>query len=151
MANEMGVLQAGQDQPPQVGTRMQRHSAIHNVTQAMRVLKDLSLKSEEFNSLQEVSRQASRVALGITLKGKREILDFQVARSEEQSAWEAFLQDLQQRGLTGEGMAVIVTDGGAGLLAALPLIFSRAHVQRCWAHKTRNVLDKVLARIIHEG
>jgi transposase-like protein len=88
-------------------------------------------------------RRPVLVALGITSEGKREILDFQVARSEGQAAWEAFLQDLQRRGLTGEGVAVIVTDGGGGLLAALPLIYPRARVQRCWAHKSRNVLDKV--------
>lgn len=88
-------------------------------------------------------RRPVLVALGITLEGRREILDFRLAPAESQAAWEAFLHDLYRRGLTGEGLAVIVTDGGAGLLAALPLVYPRARVQRCWAHKTRNVLDKV--------
>jgi transposase-like protein len=88
-------------------------------------------------------RRPVLVALGITLDGRREILDFQLARSEGKAAWEAFLNDLFLRGLTGEGLAVIVTDGGAGLLSALPLVYPKARVQRCWAHKTRNVLDKV--------
>ena len=38
---------------------------------------------------------------------------------------------------------MICVDGGAGLLAALPTIFPGIAVQRCWAHKIRNVLDKV--------
>ena len=66
-------------------------------------------------------RRPVLVALGITLEGRREILDFRLAPGESQPAWEAFLADLYQRGLTGEGLAAIVTDGGAGLLAALPL------------------------------
>jgi len=90
-----------------------------------------------------VVRRPVLVAMGITHAGKKEILDFRVARSEGQAAWEAFLNDLYQRGLTGEGVALVVSDGGAGLLAALPLVYPRAEVQRCWAHKVRNVLDKV--------
>ena len=36
----------------------------------------------------------------------------------------------------------MVSDGGTGLLAALPLVYPRVPVQRCWVHKMRNVLDK---------
>lgn len=88
-------------------------------------------------------RRPVLVALGITLAGKKEILDFQLAPAESQPAWEAFLNDLYARGLTGEGLTLVVTDGGAGLLAALPLVYPRVRVGRCWAHKSRNVLDKV--------
>jgi transposase-like protein len=88
-------------------------------------------------------RRPVLVALGITLAGKKEILDFRLAPAESQPAWEAFLNDLYARGLTGEGLTLIVTDGGAGLLAALPLVYPRVRVGRCWAHKSRNVLDKV--------
>jgi putative transposase len=38
---------------------------------------------------------------------------------------------------------MICVDGGCGLLAALPSVFHGIPVQRCWAHKIRNVLDKV--------
>ncbi len=88
-------------------------------------------------------RRPVLVALGITNDGKKEILDFRLAPAESQCAWEAFLNDLHARGLTGEGLTLIVTDGGAGLLAALPLVYPRVAVGRCWAHKTRNVLDRV--------
>jgi len=90
-----------------------------------------------------VVRRPVLVVMGITNLGKKEILDFRVARAESQAAWETFLNDLYRRGLTGEGVALAVCDGGAGLLAALPLVYPQAKVQRCWAHKVRNVLDKV--------
>ena len=83
------------------------------------------------------------VALGITTDGKKEIIDFKLATSESAAAWEAFLGDLIKRGLTGKGLEMICVDGGSGLLAALPTAFPGIPVQRCWAHKIRNVLNKV--------
>jgi putative transposase len=83
------------------------------------------------------------VALGITAEGKKEVIDFSIVPGESQSCWEGFLCDLYRRGLTGEGLDLIVTDGGKGLLAALPLVYPGVQVQRCWAHKTRNVLSYV--------
>lgn len=83
------------------------------------------------------------VALGITPEGKKEVIDFYIAPGESQTAWEAFLNDLYRRGLTGESLELIIVDGGKGLLAALPLVYSNIAVQRCWVHKTRNVLNYV--------
>lgn len=83
------------------------------------------------------------VALGMTRDGRKEIIDFTVAHGESQAAWDAFLSDLYKRGLRGEGMELIVTDGGKGLLAALPFVYPGIPVQRCWAHKTRNVLNHI--------
>jgi len=88
-------------------------------------------------------RRPVLVALGITPEGTKEILDFRLAPAESQAAWERFLTEFQRRGLTGEQLELIVTDGGAGLLAALPTVFHGIPVQRCWAHKTRNILDKM--------
>ena len=83
------------------------------------------------------------VALGITHDGKKEIIDFRLAASESAVEWERFLTDLWRRGLTGEGLEVICADGGQGLIAALPIVYPGILLQRCWAHKIRNVLDKV--------
>ena len=83
------------------------------------------------------------VALGITPEGKKEVIDFYLADGESPAAWEAFLNDLYRRGLKGADVELVVTDGGSGLLAALPLVYPRVPVQRCWAHKTRNVVNKV--------
>lgn len=87
-------------------------------------------------------RRPVLVVLGIRPDGKKEIIDFRLAPGESQEAWEAFLNDLYNRGLQGENTELIVTDGGTGLLAALPLVYPHIPLQRCWAHKIRNVLDK---------
>jgi putative transposase len=88
-------------------------------------------------------RRPVLVALGLRPDGKKEVIDFRLAASESAAEWEMFLADLYRRGLTGEGLDMICVDGGAGLLAALPTVFHGLPVQRCWAHKIRNVLDKV--------
>ena len=51
--------------------------------------------------------------------------------------------DLIRRGLIGDGLEMIGVDGGSGLLPALPTAFPGIPVQRCWAHKIRNILNKV--------
>lgn len=83
------------------------------------------------------------VALGLRPDGKKEIIDFRLAASESAAEWERFLTDLFRRGLTGKGLHMICVDGGNGLLAALPTVFPAIPVQRCWAHKMRNILDKI--------
>jgi len=83
------------------------------------------------------------VALGMTEDGKKEVIDFTVAHGESQAAWDAFLSDLYRRGLRTEGLEMIITDGGKGLLAALPFVYPGIPTQRCWAHKTRNVMNMV--------
>lgn len=83
------------------------------------------------------------VALGITPEGRKEVIDFYIAPGESQDAWESFLTDLYRRGLSEETIAMIVTDGGKGLLAALPMVYPKIPIQRCWAHKSRNVLNYI--------
>jgi putative transposase len=83
------------------------------------------------------------VALGLRPDGKKEIIDFRLATAESAAQWELFLGDLIRRGLTGERLEMLCVDGGSGLLAALPTAFPDLPVQRCWAHKIRNVLNKV--------
>jgi transposase-like protein len=88
-------------------------------------------------------RRPVLVALGLREDGRREIIDYRLAVAESAAQWEAFLSDLHRRGLEGARLEMICVDGGAGLLAALPVVYPGVPVQRCWAHKTRNVLDKV--------
>jgi putative transposase len=88
-------------------------------------------------------RRPVLVALGILPDGRKEVIDFRLAASESAAEWERFLTDLFRRGLTGDRLEMICVDGGAGLLAALPTVFPGIAVQRCWAHKIRNVLNKV--------
>ena len=75
------------------------------------------------------------VVLGLRPDGRKEIVDYRLARAESAAEWERFLDDLYARGLTGEGLEMICVDGGQGLLAALPTAYHGIPVQRCWAHK----------------
>jgi transposase-like protein len=88
-------------------------------------------------------RRPVLVALGLRPDGKKEVIDFRLAASESAAEWERFLGDLIRRGLFGDGLEMICVDGGSGLLAALPTAYPGIPVQRCWAHKIRNVLGKV--------
>ena len=90
-----------------------------------------------------VARRTILVAYGITAAGKREVIDYQLAQGESEASWVAFLQNLYLRGLEGRNLKLITTDGSTGLAAALPLAFPCVPVQLCWAHKMRNIADKV--------
>ena len=88
-------------------------------------------------------RRPVLVALGLRPDGKKEIIDYRLAVAESAREWELFLTDLFRRGLEGARLEMICVDGGAGLLAALPMVYPGVPIQRCWAHKIRNVLGKV--------
>ncbi len=88
-------------------------------------------------------RRTMLVALGIKADGKKEIIDFRQVPAESRTAWEGFLNHLYQRGLKGDTLKLIVVDGGKGLLAAIDLVYGQVPLQRCWAHKTRNILNHV--------
>jgi transposase-like protein len=91
----------------------------------------------------KVRRRVVLVACGITAQGRRELLAYRLAQGESEAAWTAFLQDLYLRGLLGLRLRLVITDGSPGLAAAASLVYPQARVQRCWAHKLRNIADKV--------
>lgn len=86
------------------------------------------------------------VAYGIGAKGERRLLAFLRARGESQAAWEGMLQNLYQRGLQGHQLQLILTDGCAGLAAALQTVYPAVPHQRCWVHKMRNICEAVRRR-----
>jgi putative transposase len=86
-----------------------------------------------------VKRRMVLCAYSISLGGERRLLDFRLHDSESQANWEAFLSQLQARGLSGKHLRLIATDGGSGLHAALQTVYPYVPRQRCWAHKLRNV------------
>ena len=100
------------------------------------------------------------VAYGVRQDGTRQLLGFLRTRAESQAHWEALLNDLYRRGLKGDKLLLVVTDGCPGL-AALQTVYPRVAHQRCstpasktslagdpgcWVHKMRNLLDKVRKR-----
>ena len=86
------------------------------------------------------------VAYGVRRDGSRQLLGFLRSQGESQQAWEGLLQDLYRRGLEGKNLLLIVTDGCAGLAAAIATVYPRVAHQRCWVHKMRNILEKVRKR-----
>src|SRR3989442_12116567 len=85
-------------------------------------------------------------AYGIRRDGRRHLLAFLRSQGEGQAGWEALLQDLYRRGLEGRSLGLILTDGCAGLAAAIRTLYPRVRHQRCWVHKMRNILEKARKR-----
>jgi transposase-like protein len=86
-----------------------------------------------------VRRRLVLCAFAIGVDGRRRLLDFRLAESESEVCWSAFLSDLLARGLTGQHLKLVATDGCTGLHAALQAVFPYIPRQHCWAHKLRNV------------
>jgi len=91
----------------------------------------------------KVRRRWVLVAYGITAQGRRELLAYRLTRGESEASWTAFLQGMFLRGLEGRQLQLVITDGSSGLRAALGLVWPEVPLQRCWAHKLRNIADKV--------
>ncbi|MDI6841159.1 MAG: IS256 family transposase [bacterium] len=85
-------------------------------------------------------------AYGIYKDGRREILSFELVDVEDTDNWRGFLINLKSRGLLGKSLKLIITDGNLGLLKALREIYPFKKVQRCIAHKLRNVGAKLRKR-----
>jgi putative transposase len=86
------------------------------------------------------------VAYGVRADGSRRLLAFVRSQGESQAAWEGLLEDLYRRGLGGQKLQLIVTDGCAGLKAALQTVYPRVPHQRCWVHKMRNLVQAARKR-----
>jgi putative transposase len=88
-----------------------------------------------------VSKKLVLVAYGIKRDGTREVISFRQESAESQPCWQKLLNDLYRRGLKGESLKLIVTDGCPGLIGALEEVYPDTPRQRCWAHKLRNVAN----------
>jgi putative transposase len=82
------------------------------------------------------------VLVGATPEGKKELVGFQVGVRESAQSWRELLVGLKARGLAAAA-EIAVGDGALGFWKALEEIYPGTHHQRCWVHKTLNVLDKV--------
>ena len=86
------------------------------------------------------------VLIGATPEGKKELIGFQVGVRESAQSWREFLIDVKQRGLP-IAPEIAVGDGALGFWKAVDEVFPGTRHQRCWVHKTVNVLDKVLLSV----
>jgi putative transposase len=95
-------------------------------------------------------RRPLLVAYGIDETGRREAIDFRLAPSESEAAWTQFLTSLWRRGLWGERLELIVTDGARTLHNAIESVWPLVARQRCWAHMMRNVVGACPKRLAPE-
>ena len=82
------------------------------------------------------------VLIGATPEGKKELVGFQAGVRESAQSWRELLVEIKRRGLAIPPR-IAVGDGALGFWKALDELFPGTHHQRCWLHKTANVLNKV--------
>jgi transposase-like protein len=90
----------------------------------------------------EDARQCMLVVIGATKDGRKELLGLTDGYRESEASWKELLLDLKERGLSVDPKLAI-GDGSLGFWKALPQVFGRTGAQRCWKHKTANVLNKL--------
>ena len=88
------------------------------------------------------NRQCILVLMGATAEGRKELIAITEGYRESADSWRELLLALKQRGLT-TSPKVATGDGALGFWAALREIYPQTREQRCWVHKTVNVLDKM--------
>jgi len=90
----------------------------------------------------EANAECMLVLLGATPEGKKEFVGFQTGVRESTQSWRELLVDLKHRGLAIPP-DLAIGDGALGFWKALEEVFPSTRHQRCWVHKTANVLNKV--------
>jgi putative transposase len=85
-------------------------------------------------------RQCVLVIMGATEDGTKELVAIQEGHRESEQSWLEVLRNLKDRGLE-MGPQLAVGDGSLGFWKALAQVFPKTRWQRCWMHKTANVLN----------
>jgi transposase-like protein len=87
-------------------------------------------------------RQCLLVIIGATKDGKKELVALESGLRESELSWTEQLLDIKRRGLT-HPPELAVGDGALGFWKALAKVYDNTRWQRCWVHKTANVLNKL--------
>jgi putative transposase len=90
----------------------------------------------------EANAECMLVLIGATPEGKKELVGFQVGVRESAQSWRELLVDIKRRGLA-IAPDLAIGDGALGFWKAIDEVFPGTRHQRCWVHKTANVLNKV--------
>jgi putative transposase len=90
----------------------------------------------------EDARQCLLLVIGATKEGRKELLGLTDGYRESEASWKELLLELKERGLRVDPKLAI-GDGSLGFWKALPQVFGSTRAQRCWKHKTANVLNKL--------
>jgi transposase-like protein len=95
-----------------------------------------------FNIRLTDDRPCVMVLMGATEDGTKELIAMIDGERESEPSWRELLVDAQSRGLSQAPM-LATGDGALGFWKALRQVFPATMAQRCWVHKTANVLDKL--------
>lgn len=95
-----------------------------------------------FNIRLEQDRQCILVLMGATAEGEKELIAVADGYRESEQSWKELLLDCKARGLTIEP-SLAIGDGALGFWKAIGQVWPSTRAQRCWVHKTSNVLDKL--------
>jgi transposase-like protein len=90
----------------------------------------------------EDEKQCILVVIGATPEGRKELVGFTDGARESAHDWRELLFDLKRRGLD-VSPELMVADGALGFWKAAGEVWPKAREQRCWVHKTANVLAKL--------
>ena len=103
-----------------------------------------------FNIRLEEDRQCILVLMGATADGRKELIAITDGYRESEQSWKALLLDVKARGLVIDPK-LATGDGALGFWKALGQVYPTCREQRCWVHKTANVLDKLPKRLQPEA
>jgi transposase-like protein len=95
-----------------------------------------------FNVRLDEDKQCILVIIGADEGGRKELVGLWDGYRESEQSWKELLLDLKSRGLT-ISPKLAIGDGGLGFWKALPQVYGGVRRQRCWVHKTANVLNKL--------
>ncbi len=95
-----------------------------------------------FNARLDQERQCILVVIGADEQGRKELVGLSDGYRESEPSWRELLVDLRRRGLE-IGPELAIGDGGLGFWKALRQVYGAAREQRCWVHKTANILNKL--------
>jgi len=93
-----------------------------------------------FNVRMDEARQCILVIIGVTEEGVKEFVAIEDGYRESEESWLLVLRGLKQQGLE-IGPELAVGDGALGFWKALSKVYGETRGQRCWVHKTANVLN----------
>lgn len=103
-----------------------------------------------FNIRLEEDRQCILVLMGATADGRKELIAVVDGFRESEQSWKALLLDVKSRGLVVDPK-LATGDGALGFWKAIAQVYPQTREQRCWVHKTANVLDKLPKRLQPEA
>ena len=96
-------------------------------------------------NIREDDRRCLLVVVGCDIHGRKHFLALDAGFRESAESWKAVLLSLRDRGVKPAKLAV--GDGALGFWSALAEVYPETRMQRCWVHKTANVLDKLPKRL----